>query len=56
MEPAAGTAGMRRGARDQFAAMLPVRERASGTGHPVALMTRIISLTDAKAGRGRDGN
>lgn len=36
----AGRCGWRRGARDQFAALLPVRERVLGREHPDTLTTR----------------
>jgi hypothetical protein len=35
-----GEAGDAAGARDQFAALLPVRERVSGPEHPATLTTR----------------
>ena len=35
-----GEAGDAAGARDQFAALLPIRERVSGAEHPRTLTTR----------------
>jgi len=35
-----GRAGDAAGARDQFAALLPIRERVSGPGHPDTRATR----------------
>ena len=35
-----GAAGDAAGARDQYAALVPVRERVSGAGHPETLIAR----------------
>ena len=37
----AGQAGDAAGARDQFAVLLPIRERVQGPGHPGTLTTRV---------------
>ena len=44
-----GEAGDSAGARDQFAALLPVRERVLGAEHPVTLTT----APDSPTGLGR---
>ena len=43
---------MRAGARDQFAALLPIRERVSGAEHPDTLIARasLASWTPGESG------
>lgn len=50
----AGLAGNERGARDLLAALLPIRERTSGTDHPHARATRdaLAHWTEATSQRG----
>ena len=46
-----GPPGDAAGARDQFAALLPVRERVLGPGHPDTLATRgILAYWTGQAG------
>jgi hypothetical protein len=47
-----GAAGDAAGARDQFAALLPIRERVSGAEHPDTLIARasLASWTEQSGG------
>jgi Tetratricopeptide repeat len=52
----AGKAGDPAAARDQFAALLPVRERVSGPEHPDTLIARAnLAYWTGKAERGPEG-
>ena len=51
-----GMAGDAAGARDRYATLLPIRERALGAEHPDTVVTHsnLLGWTDAAEGRGVD--